>query len=136
MACFTFVHHVSSPYTGSTFHQFLLFTGTGVFRHPDPTESNIPRAPANLKAKTSRCLAQSYAALRTGSLWVPAFLHGVVNSVDSFPVTYTARPHYKVFSFGLGICGLICLALAVALILRDPLWGNRDAPGTLAATET
>jgi membrane protease YdiL (CAAX protease family) len=65
---------------------------------------------------------QSYAVLRTGSIWTAAFLHGVVNSVYAFLLTYAVRPHDKVFSFGLGVYGLICLAVVVAVILQDPLW--------------
>jgi len=65
---------------------------------------------------------QSYAVLRTGSIWVAAFMHGVVNSVYTFVLTYAVRPNDMVFSFGLGALGLICLALVVAVILRDPVW--------------
>ena len=81
-------------------------------------------------------IVQSYAVLKTGSIWVAAFLHGVVNSVYTSLMTYTVRPNDKVFSFGLGVYGLICLALVVALILRDPVWRNKDAPRPLASTET
>jgi membrane protease YdiL (CAAX protease family) len=70
---------------------------------------------------------QSYAVLRTGSIWIAAFLHGVVNSVYAFLLTYVVRPHDKVFSFGLGVYGLICLALVVIVILQDPVWRTRPA---------
>ena len=65
---------------------------------------------------------QSYAALRTGSVWVAAFLHGLVNSVYAFALTYLVRPADPVFSFGLGVYGLLCLGLVAALVLRDPAW--------------
>ena len=65
---------------------------------------------------------QSYAVLKTGSVWVAAFLHGLVNSVYAFTLIYLVRPANKPFSFGLGIYGLICLAAIVLLILRDPIW--------------
>jgi len=65
---------------------------------------------------------QSYAVLKTGSLWVAALMHGVVNSVYRFMLTYGVRPEDKVASFGLGVYGLLCLAAVVGLILRDPLW--------------
>ncbi|MEJ2637869.1 MAG: type II CAAX endopeptidase family protein [Calditrichia bacterium] len=65
---------------------------------------------------------QSYAVLKTGSIWVAAFLHGLVNSVYAFMLQYLVRPVDKLFSFGLGVYGLICLAVVVAFILRDSVW--------------
>jgi membrane protease YdiL (CAAX protease family) len=67
-----------------------------------------------------------YAVLKTASIWVAAFMHGVMNSVYAFVVNYLMRPEDKVFSFGLGIFGLICLALVVLAILRDPTWRHHD----------
>jgi hypothetical protein len=32
------------------------------------------------------------------------------------------RPYDKVFSFGLGIYGLVCLAVVVLVVMRDPIW--------------
>jgi membrane protease YdiL (CAAX protease family) len=68
---------------------------------------------------------QSYAVLKTGSIWVAAFLHGLVNSVYGYTVQYVVRPDDKVLSFGLGVYGLACLALVVLFILRDPVWAQR-----------
>lgn len=69
-------------------------------------------------------LVQSYAVLKTGSIWAAVFLHGVVNSVYAFTITYLVRPYDKVFSFGLGLYGLACLAVVVLFTLRDPVWCN------------
>lgn len=63
-----------------------------------------------------------YAAIKTGSIWVAAFMHGVMNSVYAFGLQYLARPDDKLLSFGLGAGGLICLAAIVLWIMRDPLW--------------
>lgn len=71
-------------------------------------------------------LVQSYAVLKTGGIWVPVFMHGVVNSVYAFALTYVARPRDRVLSFGLGVYGLLCLAVLVALILRDPVWWEAE----------
>lgn len=68
---------------------------------------------------------QSYAVFKTGSIWVAAFMHGVINSVYSFLLTYGVRPADPVVSFGLGVYGLICLALVAALLLRDPVWHQK-----------
>jgi membrane protease YdiL (CAAX protease family) len=70
-----------------------------------------------------------YAILKTQSIWVVAFMHGVLNSIYSFVITYLMRPQDKLFSFGLGIYGLICLALVVVVILRDPVWRRQAGPG-------
>jgi membrane protease YdiL (CAAX protease family) len=67
-------------------------------------------------------VVQSYAVFKTGSIWVAAFLHGLVNSVYAFSLTYLVRPVDKIWSFGLGIYGLLCLTPIVLLILRDPVW--------------
>lgn len=67
-------------------------------------------------------VVQSYAVLKTGSIWVAAFLHGLVNSVYAFGLAYLVRPEDKIWSFGLGLYGLLCLAPIVFLLLRDPVW--------------
>lgn len=69
---------------------------------------------------------QSYAVLKTGSIWVAAFLHGLVNSVYAFGLSYLVRPEDKVWSFGLGIYGLLSLVPIVLFLLRDPIWDNSD----------
>jgi len=72
---------------------------------------------------------QSYAVLKTGSIWVAAFLHGVVNSVYAFMLGYVMYPDDKVLSFGLGAYGLVCLAGVVLFLLRDSIWatGSNDS---------
>lgn len=71
---------------------------------------------------------QSFAVLRTGSIWVPAFLHGLVNSTYAFTLTNLVRPDDMVFSFGLGVFGLVVLGLIVSWVLRSPVWdGQADA---------
>jgi len=63
-----------------------------------------------------------YAVIKTKSIWVVSFMHGVLNSIYPFVLTYLMRPYDKVSSFGLGIYGLICLAVVVLVIMRDPIW--------------
>lgn len=67
-------------------------------------------------------IIQGYAVIKTGSIWIAAFMHGVVNSVYSFMLVYVVKPNDKVFSFGLGMYGLICLLIIVIVIMRDPIW--------------
>jgi uncharacterized protein len=67
-----------------------------------------------------------YAVLKSGSVWLAAFLHGINNQVFGFLVIMFYAPGDPVFSFGAGIYGIATLAVVVALILRDPLWRRRD----------
>jgi membrane protease YdiL (CAAX protease family) len=67
-------------------------------------------------------MVQSYAVFKTGSIWVAAFLHGLVNSLYAFGLAYLVQPQDKIWSFGLGFFGLWCLALIALLLLRDPVW--------------
>ncbi len=67
---------------------------------------------------------QSYAVLKTRSIWAAAFLHGLVNSLFSFSRSYIERPDDVIMSFGLGIYGLISLFIIVIFILRDPIWSD------------
>ena len=80
-------------------------------------------------------VVQSYAVLKTGSIWVAAFLHGLVNSLYAFGLAYLVRPADKVWSFGLGLYGLLCLAPIALLLLRDPVWQREDALSDEEATE-
>jgi membrane protease YdiL (CAAX protease family) len=76
----------------------------------------------------------SYEVMKTKSIWTVAFMHGVMNSIYAFGLNYLIRPTNKLFSFGLGIYGLICLALIVLFIQRDPVWRRRpesEKPGTV-----
>lgn len=67
-------------------------------------------------------VVQSYAVLKTGSIWTAALLHGIVNGLYAFLRTFVVRPDDKILSFGLGLYGAACLALVVAILWRDPVW--------------
>lgn len=69
---------------------------------------------------------QSYAVLKTRSIWVAAFLHGLVNSLFGYTRSYIEHPDDVILSFGLGIYGLICLFIVVIFILRDPIWRDSE----------
>ncbi len=76
-------------------------------------------------------IIQSYAVLKTGSVWVGAFLHGLVNSVYQFTIASVVRPDDRLLSFGLGVYGLAGLAVVVFLVLRDQVWddgGHQEEP--------
>jgi membrane protease YdiL (CAAX protease family) len=65
-----------------------------------------------------------YAVLKSGSVILAAFLHALNNQTQSFLSMMVYRPGDPVFSIGIGIYGLICLAIVALLILRDPIWGE------------
>jgi membrane protease YdiL (CAAX protease family) len=67
-----------------------------------------------------------YAVLKAGGVWIAAFLHALVNQSFSFFMGFIYTPDDTSFAFGLGIPGLIVLALLVVVILRDPVWKQKD----------
>jgi CAAX protease family protein len=58
-----------------------------------------------------------FAVLKSRSVWLAAFLHGLNNQVYSFLVLMVYTPSDPVFSFGVGIYGLLVLALIVGVLL-------------------
>ncbi len=67
-----------------------------------------------------------YAVYKAKGVWIAAFLHALVNQSFSFFMSLVYAPNDSAYSFGIGIPGLIVLALVVLLILRDPLWRQND----------
>jgi uncharacterized protein len=67
-----------------------------------------------------------YAVLKAKGIWIAAFLHALVNQSFGFFMGVIYKPGDAAYSFGIGIPGLILLALLVALILRDPIWKQTD----------
>jgi membrane protease YdiL (CAAX protease family) len=65
-----------------------------------------------------------YAVLKSGSVWLAAFLHGLNNQVAAFLIAAVYRPDDPVFSFGVGLYGLIVWAIVVAglLLLGRKTW--------------
>lgn len=63
-----------------------------------------------------------YAMLKTGSIWLVAYLHGLTNALIAYMHGFIARPHDIVFSFGIGVLGLGSAALVVLAIVFDPVW--------------
>lgn len=60
-----------------------------------------------------------YAMLKSGSVWVVAYLHAVNNQVLSFLSMMVYKPDNPVLSFGAGIYGIVLMALVVGLLLLD-----------------
>jgi len=77
---------------------------------------------------TSLAFVLGYVMLKTGSIWLVAFLHAINNQAASYFLALVYQPDSPVWSFGSGIFGLLTLIPIVLLILRDPIW--RDTPRT------
>jgi membrane protease YdiL (CAAX protease family) len=71
-----------------------------------------------------------YAVLKSGSVWLAAYLHALNNGVASFLVVLVYSPDDPVFSFGVGLYGLIVWAIVVAalLIVGRKEWSTPAAP--------
>lgn len=89
---------------------------------------NYPGYPAaGILLMTAYCIGLAvvlgYAVLKSGSVWLAAFLHAVNNQAASFFLAAVYRPHHPIFSFGAGLYGVLCVWLAaVLIILLDPIW--------------
>ncbi len=71
---------------------------------------------------TGLAVALGYAVLRSGSVLLAAYLHALNDQVAAFIVALGFKPFNSVFSFGVGIYGIMTLAIVAFLILRDPIW--------------
>lgn len=58
-----------------------------------------------------------FAVLKSGSVWLAAYLHGLNNQVASFLWVMVYTPADPVFSFGVGLYGLAVWALVVVALL-------------------
>lgn len=69
-----------------------------------------------------------YAVLKTGSVWLAAYLHALNNQVLSSLAMLVYTPSDPVYSFGGGLYGIASLAVIVLLILRDLVWRAAHRP--------
>ena len=67
-----------------------------------------------------------YAVLKAKGVWIAAFLHALMNQSMSYFMMVVYAPTDTAFSFGIGIPGLITLALVVLMVLRDPVWKQQN----------
>ncbi len=72
-----------------------------------------------------------YAMLKTGSIWLVAFIHAVMDQTGAFFAAVINAPINPVLSFGIGLPGLAMLAAIVFLLLRDPVWHDTPSDSVL-----
>jgi membrane protease YdiL (CAAX protease family) len=68
----------------------------------------------------------AYAVFKSKGVWTAAYLHALSNQTLAFFMAAVVTPVSMVMSFGIGLPGLVLCALAVLLILRDPIWKETD----------
>lgn len=74
-----------------------------------------------------------YAMLKTGSIWLVAFLHAINNQVVSFFLIAFYQPQNPLLSFGIGIYGLLTMLPVVVLLLRDKVWRSESEESQVLA---
>ena len=69
-----------------------------------------------------------YAMLKTGSIWLVAFIHGLTNQTVAYFQALVYTPNSPILSFNTGIYGLVLMVLIVLVLLRDPIWRDDSSP--------
>lgn len=75
-----------------------------------------------------------HAVLKTGSIWLAAFMHAIIDQTANFFAGVVYMPNNQILSFGIGLYGMATLAIVVFFLLRDPVW--KDLPVKVAQNET
>jgi uncharacterized protein len=68
-----------------------------------------------------------YAVLKSGSVVLASFLHALNNQVLAFIFLIGFKPNDTAYSFGIGIYGIVILAIVSFLVLRDPIWRGKGS---------
>jgi len=76
---------------------------------------------------TGLAVILGYAVLKSGSVLLAAYLHGLNNQFVGFIVALGFRPYDTAFSFLIGIYGIATLAIVALLVLRDPIWRGKGS---------
>lgn len=64
----------------------------------------------------------AYAVFKSKGVWTAAYLHALTNQTLSFFLLFVVAPTSTLYSFGIGLPGLLLGAVVVLLLLRDPIW--------------
>jgi membrane protease YdiL (CAAX protease family) len=83
---------------------------------------------------TGLAVVLGYAVLRSGSVLLASYLHGLNNQVLAYLFVMGLRPFDAAYAFGIGTYGVVALAIVAAVILIDPIWNASGS--TLAEPET
>ena len=70
----------------------------------------------------------AYAVFKSKGVWTAAYLHALNNQTLSFFVLAVVAPTSVIYSFGIGLPALLLGAVVILLLLRDPVWKEKDFP--------
>ncbi len=62
------------------------------------------------------------AFLKSGSVWLASYMHGVNNQSASFFYALYCMPAHPILSFGIGLYGVAIFAIVAVLLLRSRAW--------------
>jgi membrane protease YdiL (CAAX protease family) len=82
---------------------------------------------------TGLAVVLSYAVLRSSSVLLASYLHGLNNQVLAYLFAIGFQPADPAFAFGIGTYGIVTLAIAAGIVFLDPIW--RGAGGSLLEPE-
>jgi CAAX protease family protein len=82
---------------------------------------------------TGLAVVLGYAVLRSGSVLLSSYLHGLNNQVLAYLFAIGLRPFDAAYAFGIGTYGVLTLAAVAAILLLDPIW--RGSGSSLAEPE-
>lgn len=68
----------------------------------------------------------SYAVFKTGSVWIAALLHLVLNTVAPSAIVYLSNPSSSILSFGIGIYGIVFMAVFAILLFISKEWRKQQ----------
>ena len=68
----------------------------------------------------------AHAVFKSRGLWTAAYLHALNNQAMSFYIMALVAPVSMITSFGMGLPAILLGAAVVVLLLRDPVWEERD----------
>lgn len=68
----------------------------------------------------------AYAVFKSKGIWTAAYLHALNNQTLSFLMLAVVAPTNTLYSFGIGLPGLLLGTIVVLLLLCDPLWQEQQ----------
>jgi hypothetical protein len=69
----------------------------------------------------------AYAVFKSKGVWTAAYLHALSNQAMAFFMAAVVMPVSMTMSFGIGLPAMALSALVILLILRDPIWKEKDS---------
>ena len=68
----------------------------------------------------------SFAVFKTGSVWIAVLLHAITNTLAPLLIAYIAYAADPIFSFGVGVYGIVFLAIPALFMLKSDAFKEGD----------